>query len=261
LNRCSRREPPVSIAALDPAITAATPLAWSPPPEMLALAEGEIHVWRAWLDGLSGCSRRFAPTLAPDELARAERFRFTRDKMRFVAGRGLLRLILSRYLGVPAERIVFDYGPRWKPRLGSASGRDLLHFNLAHSDGLAVYAMTRVGEVGIDLERVRRVSESKQIASYFFSERECAQWRSLPACLQTEAFFNCWTRKEACLKANGEGITESLKQVEVSLIPREPAQLLCLAGDPRAAANWLLQALTPALGYVGALAARLEHSK
>jgi 4'-phosphopantetheinyl transferase len=116
--------------------------------------------------------------------------------------------------------------------------------------------VTRAGEVGIDLECVRPVSESEHIASRFFSERECDQWRSLPARLQTEAFFNCWTRKEACLKANGEGIADSLKQIEVSLIPGKPAQLLCVAGDTAAAANWRLQALIPALGYVGALAIR-----
>ena len=256
LNRCCKREPPVSVATLNRTATASTQLAWRPPPEIRALADGEIHVWRACLDGLSARSKQFAPTLSPDELARAERFRFERDKMRFVAGRGLLRLILSHYSDIPAGQLVFSYGPRGKPRLLSASGEDLLYFNVAHSDRLALFAVTRAGEVGIDVECVRPVGESEQIASRFFSERECNQWRSLPARLQTEAFFNCWTRKEAYLKANGEGIADSLKQVEVSLIPREPAQLLCLAGDRGAAANWRLQALIPALGYVGALAAR-----
>jgi 4'-phosphopantetheinyl transferase len=116
--------------------------------------------------------------------------------------------------------------------------------------------VARADEVGIDIERVRPVAESEQIAARFFSERECDEWRSLPARLQTEAFLNCWTRKEAWLKASGEGITESLKQIEVSLCPGEPAPWRGRAGERRAAAHCLLQDLTPAAGYVGALAVR-----
>ena len=193
-------------------------------------------------------------TLSEDERARASGFRFDRDRKRFIAGRGLLREILGRLLRVEASRLVFSYTASGKPILTTPPRGQSVHFNLAHAGSCAVYAVTLEHEVGIDLERLREIEGAEQLVERVFSEREAAQWRSVPRPQQAEAFFNCWTRKEACLKATGQGISEFLTQIEVSLIPGQPAGLVGIVGDSQAPTHWLLESLAPAAAYVGAVA-------
>jgi 4'-phosphopantetheinyl transferase len=133
------------------------------------------------------------------------------------------------------------------------------HFNLAHSHELAVYAFARHHAVGIDVEYVRELADARQLAARFFSARENAAWLALPAGQRAVGFYNCWTRKEAYIKAIGEGLSCPLDQFDVSLAPGEPARLLSIAGDEGAANQWSLWTLSPAPGYVGALAAALPH--
>ena len=231
-----------------------TALEWLPPPADLTLSSDKVHVWRASLEVTASRVQTLQNTLATDELSRAERFYFEKDRKRFVVARGLLRAILSRYLSIEASQLRFCYSPYGKPALATTPGQDTLSFNVSHSHGLALYAVTRGREIGIDLERIHADLECEQIAARFFSPRENAVLRALPTKLKTEAFFNCWTRKEAYIKARGGGLSFPLDQFDVSLAPGEPTTLLNTRGDPQEATRWSLRALTPGPGYVAALA-------
>lgn len=225
---------------------------WGQPPPHLTLAEDEIHVWRACLDQPTACLQQLLAKLSADERMRAERFYFEQDRKRFIVARGLLRTILSCYLGIEPSELEFCYGLRGKPALVN-SGGSTLRFNLSHSQGLALYAIAPTREIGIDLEHIRPLPAA-QIAERFFSAQENAILRTLPPDQQQQAFFSCWTRKEAFLKAIGDGLAFPLNQFDVSLSPDQPAQIHSIKGDSAAAANWFLQELKPAPGYVGALA-------
>jgi 4'-phosphopantetheinyl transferase len=192
--------------------------------------------------------------LAADELSKARRFFFPKDRQHFILARGLLRTILGRYLDMEPSQLRFCYDDYGKPSLVPSSDQEALNFSLSHSDGLALYAITRDREIGIDVERVCPIPEAAQIAERFFSAHENAVFRTLDARLKQEAFFTCWTRKEAYVKARGKGLSLPLDQLDVSLIPGEPAMLLNIRGAPREAARWSLCELTPGPGYVAALA-------
>jgi 4'-phosphopantetheinyl transferase len=145
------------------------------------------------------------------------------------------------------------YGPHGKPHLaGEFDGA--LQFNLAHSHELALFAFARGPELGIDLEWLQPLQDLEQIAARFFSPRENAVLRTLPKSQWVQAFFNCWTRKEAYLKATGDGLARPLEHFDVSLAPGKPARLLYVEGDARESERWFLRALTPAPGYAAALA-------
>ena len=134
---------------------------WGLPPSDLALSSDHIHVWCASLDQPASCVQQFAQSLSADERVRAERFHFEQHRNRFIAGRGLLRMILSYYTGIEPSRLQFCYGSRDKPALVETSGGGTLRFNLSHSQGLALYAVTRNREIGVDLERIRPISEAE----------------------------------------------------------------------------------------------------
>ena len=227
---------------------------WPYPPADLALVNNEVHIWRASLDQPAWRIQKLAQMLTEDEYKRAERFHFEQHRQRFIAGRGILRTILSCYLGIEPSLLQFCYGHRGKPALAAIDADKALRFNLSHSEGLAMYAIARDREIGIDLEYIRCVPDAEQIAARFFSCRENAVFRALPPEQKQAAFFNCWTRKEAYIKAIGDGLAFSLDQFDVSLSPGEPARLLGIKGSSAAAAHWSLQELTPAPGYVAALA-------
>jgi 4'-phosphopantetheinyl transferase len=227
---------------------------WRPPPETLVLGCDEVHVWRATLDQTPSQIQSFRKSLAADEQARAERFYFERDRRHFIVARGVLRAILGGYLKRAPEGLSFCYSSHGKPALAGESGGDAIRFNVSHSHGIALYAVTRGREVGIDLERIRSNLEVEEIAGRFFSRREVAMLRALPTEEQREAFFRCWTRKEAYIKARGEGLSLPLDQIDVLLAPGEPAAILGTRPDPSEAFRWSLQELATAPGYVAALA-------
>lgn len=229
---------------------------WREPPVDLALLSGDIHVWRASLDQPAACVQRLVQTLSANERLRAESFHFERDKLRFIASRGILRMILSRYLGIEPGQLRFDYSLYGKPSLAKMPKGGKICFNLSHSHELVLYAMAHKQEMGVDLEYIRPIAEASQIVEQFFSARERAVFRALPISQKQEAFLNCWTRKEAYLKANGCGLDWPLGEVEVSLTPGKPPKLLSIAGDCQEASRWFIQALTPAPGYVAALAVK-----
>jgi 4'-phosphopantetheinyl transferase len=220
----------------------------------MVLRSEELHVWRAFMDVPASRVQRLKQILSEDELRRAERLYFRKDADYFIVVRGLLRMILGRYLNTEPSQLRFCYGPYGKPALVKECGGDGLRFNLSHSHGLALYAVTHGSMIGVDVERLRPVVAVAQIAERFFSPSETATLRGLPAAMQTEAFFTCWTRKEAYIKAKGKGLALALDQFEVSLAPEEPAALLNTKWDPQEANRWVLQELHPGPGYLAAVA-------
>jgi len=213
-----------------------------------------VHVWRAALDVPESQVRRLWDMLTLDERQRAERFFFEKDRTHFVVARGLLRVLLGRYLQQDPPRLRFTYGPHGKPALATDPSGVALRFNVSHAHGLALYAITHGREVGVDVERIRPEIAQEKIAERFFSPREVTVLRALPTPLQASAFFACWTRKEAYIKAKGAGLALPLDQFDVSLTPGRPAVLLHTAWDPQEAAGWALQDLAPAPGYRAAVA-------
>jgi len=230
-----------------------SPIPDCPWPEALAhplLTGAEIHVWCLFLDQQAA---DYALLLSMDESQRAARFRFEREQRRFTVGHGLLRILLGRYLDLPSENLQFTYSATGKPALVAETS---LRFNLAHSGELALVAVTMDREIGIDLEFLRPLPEAQELAGKFFSPLERDELAALPPDRKTEAFFGGWTRKEAYLKARGDGLTYPLDQFSVSLAPELPARLLKVAEGTDEMARWSLQSLSPAPGYVGALAVR-----
>jgi 4'-phosphopantetheinyl transferase len=231
-----------------------TPAAWPSPPARLSLESAEVHVWLAKLDQPTEILRALHHLLSPDEIARAERFHFRKHREHFTVARGVLRTILGGYLSVEPSQLRFAYSAYGKPALVGIKDQPTLRFNLSHSHELALYGFTLGREIGLDLEYRREDFATGRIAEQFFSAREVEMLRALPTQLRTEGFFNCWTRKEAYIKAVGLGLSLPLDQFDVSLSPFEPAALLRTGVDEREAARWSLKALTTAEGYSAALA-------
>lgn len=224
---------------------------WLPAPENLVLLQDDVHIWCASLDQPEWCQTELAATLSPDEQARAQRFHFDLHRQRFIAGRGILRNILGRYLGKAPRELEFCYSDRGKPSL--AGSNSSVCFNLSHSQSLALYAIAR-RPIGIDLEYIRPLDDALKLAQRFFSQSEYAFIQALPPDQKQKAFFQLWTCKEAYLKATGEGLA-GLGQVEVSLT-RCRAPELHLIGENSSPEQhpWLLQPLTPDPNYGAAVA-------
>ena len=246
---------------------------WANPPEMPILAEAEIHVWRAMLDLPPSKIEALELILSADELARAQRFRFAKDRTHFIAARGQLRAILGRYLAREPQSLSFTYNDYGKPSLASMPARrtggrpqgsplrepgvtqdDGLSFNVSHAQGMALYAFTRNRAIGVDVEYIQSQMEWESIAEHFFSPYEVNVLKAVSPDMRPIAFFNCWTRKEAYIKARGMGLSLALDSFDVSLTPGEPAALLGIRENGQDIANWSLYALHPGSNYIAALA-------
>jgi len=228
--------------------------AWPPAPSELSLSQGEVHVWAIPLQAQPPSLARFAELLSAEEQERAGRFRFAHHRERFVIGRAALRMILSRYTTIAPHRIEFAYGTYGKPALARQYHLKQVEFNLAHSKALALLAIARACPVGIDVEWIRDLPDFCELVERFFSPRECEAFAELSNPQKPVAFFNLWTRKEAWLKATGAGIAHYLKRVEVSFIPGERACLRSIPKEFASGISWSLHELTPAPGFVAALA-------
>ena len=217
---------------------------WPTPERVPLICQHEAHVWVAHLDQPAALVEQFWFTLSDEERERADRFHFPLHRNRFVAGRGMLRLLLAEYLGCSAGEVDFIYGPGGKPALEEPGG---LQFNLAHSHGAALFAFSQ-DALGVDLEAVRTTPERNSIARGFFAPGEYKRLEKLPEAEQQLAFLRCWTRKEAFLKTSGTGITAGLKEFEVSFETGRDPEIL-YGGE----AACSLHHLEPSVGYVGAL--------
>jgi len=215
----------------------------------------EVHLWRCSLDLPRGSLDDAYATLAEDEIERARRFKFTRDRRRFVAARSFLRRTLAGYLSVSPRELAFVYGAFGKPGLSSRPDDTRVEFNLSHSGEMAILAISRGPTVGVDIEQVIQVSELQKMASRYFSAYENAALNAVPAEARNFAFYCCWTRKEAFLKALGHGLAHPLDAFDVSLDERRP-RLVAVRSDHEAPAEWTLFHLCPAPGYVAALAVK-----
>ena len=231
-----------------------TDTGWGAPSGRLSISRHEVHIWRANLNQPAAATNGLFDTLNENERARARRFHFERDERHFIVARGILRILLGRYMQVQPKQLVFTYNPYGKPSLDETFGCERPRFNLAHSRGLVYYAISGSRDVGIDVEYIIPGIEVQQLAERFFSPAETDELLALPKELQLEAFFNCWTRKEAYIKARGEGLSFPLANFVVSLVPGAPAKLLATADLEDQAACWTLHDLPSRPGYVAALA-------
>ncbi|MFH1726104.1 MAG: 4'-phosphopantetheinyl transferase superfamily protein [Elusimicrobiota bacterium] len=232
----------------------AGPARWSAPPRRLRLKPREVHVWRAPLDVDDGTVARLRETLAPDERSRASRLRREVGAKRFLVARAVLRAILARYAGSSPESLAFRYTRNGKPELASHGRRAPIAFSVAHSGDRALFAVTAGPAIGVDIERVRRKLDFEEIVRRHFSTAEIKTLRGLPDDRRREAFFVYWTRKEAVLKATGEGLTYPLDRVEVPWLPGKPPASIRSGIHPPGAPRWTIVDLRPYAGFVGALA-------
>ena len=221
------------------------------PLHSLTLGRNEVHLWQARLDDQLADSLEVI--LSEEETVRANRFHFTKDRNHFIVARGLLRRLLAAYLGLASSADVsFSYGEKGKPFLAE-NRQGSINFNLAHSHGMALYAFSHDQELGVDLEFVKDELADEKIADRFFSTTEVKALQRVPAELRRQAFFNCWTRKEAYIKARGEGLSMPLNEFDVSLAPGEPAALLRNHKDAAEVTRWSMKSIPVDPGYVAAL--------
>src|ERR1700681_4613781 len=226
-------------------------VSWSQPPQELSLPQDELHTWLAWLDVQPLERTRLCSYLSKDEVSRAARFVFPRDRDDFIVARGRLRELLGKYLRCSPNAVHFKTGRYGKPSL--LDDRDPLRFNLSHSHGLALYGFCMGRELGIDTEKIRPGFAGEGIAERYFSPAEQRDLAELPKELRDTAFFRCWTRKEAYIKAHGDGLQIPLDSFDVSLKPGEPARLRSVDSD-----RWSMRSFTPALEFVAAIIAEGE---
>lgn len=219
--------------------------------------KSRVEVWSASLQQPEAIALSLGKFLSPDEQERANRFRFEHLRVRFRTGRGILRSILSSCLGISPQNLPFAYTEEGKPYLPESE----LHFNLSHAGDQFLCGISTAAPLGVDVEGQRRIPDLEGIAARFFSPEE---WKSLLRWEGEErvrGFYRCWTRKEAFLKATGEGLSRGLHTFQVTLGPDEPAALLQVDGSVEEARQWTLFSLEPAEGFIGAVAIRVREAE
>jgi len=222
-------------------------LTWAVSERPPALYDNEVHVWSANLQVPADVVANLLSVLSGDERARAARFRFDVDRNEYTVRRGILRRILSRYAGTDPQEIAFTYSRFGKPALYRPQDSGI-EFNLSRSKGLALYAFARNRIVGVDVEYIDNCIDGESIVERFFSPAEVATWRGLATALRADGFFNAWTRKEAFIKAIGEGLSMPLNCFDVTLVPGAPAML-----TRPLPCKWSVRDLRPKPCYAGAL--------
>lgn len=222
---------------------------WRLPSKKRALSDDEVDVWRVSLDPPGSMVNDFRAYLAVQENARAERFKFHKDREKYIVGHGLLRVILSLYANVAPEELRFAENRYGKPELVYPPGLNLT-FNVSHSHERALIGIARDRQIGVDIEYVKKDFEWKEIIERFFSPREVQMINALPKDIQHRAFFTCWTRKEAYVKATGMGLSLPLKEFDVSPVPEATTLLLSSPEKTR----WSMKVVDVAESYVGTVA-------
>jgi 4'-phosphopantetheinyl transferase len=228
---------------------------WLRPSPNLRLLKNDVHVWRVRLDAIPSRVQQLIKVLSADEQRKARRFHFDKHRRRYVVSRAMLRIILGRfYLDLEPHKLEFRYGQYGKPYISDHFPGRKLCFNIADSHELAMYALTPNDDIGIDVEFQRELTDADDIATHYFSSGEIAAFQSLPEKTKQKGFYNCWTRKEAFIKAIGKGLSFPLDKFEVSLVPGETARIISIEGDAVKAKLWTLESLDPGNGYIAALA-------
>jgi 4'-phosphopantetheinyl transferase len=219
----------------------------------------EVHVWKINLKAPGLSDNR--EVLSNDERVRASRFRFHTDSDRFIAARSSQRTILARYLWTQPAELKFEVNSFGKPHLAGGPDKLGLRFNLSHSHDMALLAVARNRDVGVDLEFRRSDFATDEVAQRFFSRSEVNRLGAIAPEHKTEAFFNCWTRKEAYIKARGEGLSFPLDQFDVSFASDAPPALLGNRRDATEVSRWSFEELSPANGYAAALTVEGNFSR
>ena len=219
----------------------------------LTLDRSEVHLWRLNLETVAGTAEEWGSALSGDEQKRAARFHHARDRKCFTATRSALRQILGAYLKVDPKLLSFTYSDKEKPSLAGPEAASGIEFNVSHSGTLALLAFARGRMVGVDVEQTKRDIDTMAIAARFFSEAEKKKLASLPADQRTGAFFLCWTRKEAYIKATGKGLSLPLRQFDVSMTPSDQNALLATRPDPLERNRWSMRDIPVPAGYAAAL--------
>ncbi len=232
---------------------------WLVPSSFPTLNENEVHIWRASLDVADDQLAKFRATLSPDECERADRFIRKVHGDRFTASCGILRLLLSRYLDIDAKEIGFEYGKHGKPSIGKRGNAIDLRFNLSHSGDVAVFAFAVGRELGVDIEAPKASHDFPAMAKRYFSHEEVDALFALPEEKFQDTFYACWTRKEAYIKARGEGVSFALNKFAVSVEPGEQPRLLFSKLAPEDIHRWVFHNIRPEADVVGALAIEVPH--
>jgi 4'-phosphopantetheinyl transferase len=227
----------------------------------VSLPEGEVQLWRVDVASLIGDERRWQEVLSIEEKTRAARFHSSPDRQRYTVSRAWLRIILGGYLSVDPRQLHFTYSSQEKPSLARPYLDSGITFNLSHSGGVTLVALTRNRAVGVDVEQIRRNSDVEGIARRFFSPLEQGQLAALPAEEKVPAFFRCWTRKEAYIKATGDGLSLPLDQFDVSLEKGSTKALLATRPDASEAKQWYLREVPAGAGYAAALCVRGQECR
>ena len=227
---------------------------WEAPPEIFSIGNLHVHVWRMRLGSSDYQAGEMQSKLSTEEKHRAAKFQSRDDRTRYATAHYYTRKILSKYLGLQPEKIRFAYNQYNKPALEENTKASGLRFNLSHSAEIALLAVANGFKVGADIELVKHDKATEDIARRFFLSREVELLLNQPEQIRDEAFLRIWTRKEAYIKARGEGMAIPLDQFEVSFHPGDPPKILWMKDDPQAAARWSLFHLEPEKGYTGALA-------
>ncbi|HEX5611275.1 MAG TPA: 4'-phosphopantetheinyl transferase superfamily protein [Burkholderiales bacterium] len=194
--------------------------------------------------------------LLDDEVERANRFLVEKERNRFIVARATLRRLLAERLGVSPRAVRLARGTHGKPALAWPLSESGLHFNVSHSQNLAAYAFSHGREIGIDVEAVRPMPDAEDVARRFFSRNERTAFFSLDPVDRCLAFFHCWTRKEAFIKAIGDGLSHPLSAFDVTLKPGEAPRLLRVGDRPGERSGWSLGEFDPGAGFVGAFVVR-----
>jgi 4'-phosphopantetheinyl transferase len=218
------------------------------------ISSDEVHVRCLFLNEVNTYIEPFQKILSVDEIERATKFHFEKDRRKFIVARGTLRKILGYYLAIKPEEIIFEYTSFDKPIIAHKQNNDNINFNLSHSDELVLYAVTLNRKIGIDVERIRNNIDVLQIANKFFSSNEIAALQNTNKENQHKAFFQLWTRKEALIKGLGEGISFPLEQIDVSLTNEKPSLPVILPSKYKECLEWYVYDLLPENGYVSAIA-------
>ena len=219
------------------------------------MTTADIQLWSIDINPARHRSEELRSLLSDDELERADNFRFNKHRDRWIASRAMLRIILSSIIDRSPESVIFDYDEYAKPCLGHSDSEAQVNFNLTHSNDLALLAVTSSGPVGIDVEQVKSLPSIDAVVERFFSAAERLTFSTLSADEERlKAFYACWTRKEAYLKALGCGISKPTNTFDVTLLENSEPEIVAIDGDKKAADDWLLFDLQVVPGYVGALA-------
>lgn len=223
------------------------PINWRNPPKNLFMTAEEIHIYKANLNCMVDNARSFYLILSDDERQRAAQYKFETDRLNFVLARGILREIIGHYLIIKPKDIVFSYTSFGKPYLA----HNILNFNLSHAGSLVVYILANSKKVGIDIEKIHSIPEFLDIAKKFFSLQENLDLDSISKDKQLEAFFRCWTRKEAFVKAIGNGLSFPLNKFDVTLLPHDPPRIINI-NNHNIDNEWSMCSMNPTYNYEGA---------